>query len=67
MQLAGRFAIQLMIKCKTIVTLFKKWGENDMLDETLKQEVPTRWNSLLIMLLSFPKDNFDRVRTDPMK
>ncbi|KAE8738458.1 hypothetical protein FOCC_FOCC016055 [Frankliniella occidentalis] len=58
-QLAGRFAVQLMQKCKKIVTLFKGWGENHLLDETLKQDIPTRWNSLLIMLMSFPKDHFD--------
>ncbi|XP_052123535.1 uncharacterized protein LOC127749443 [Frankliniella occidentalis] len=60
-QTAGRHAVQLMERCKKIVTLFKKWGENDLLDETLKQEIPTRWNSMLIMLMSFPKNDFEKV------
>ena len=46
--------LQLLQKCKQIVTVFKTSGLNDRLEGgSLKQEVETRWMSVLHMLKSF--------------
>jgi len=50
----------LIHKCKDITTFFKKNGAQAALKISLKQENETRWNSKLIMLLSFPV-NFEEV------
>lgn len=47
----------LIAKGKAIVAFFKRSGLNYDLDNTLKQEVPTRWNSILTMLESFFKSS----------
>lgn len=46
--------LKLISKCKQIVTLFKTSGLNDRLEGgALRQEVDTRWMSVLDMLKSF--------------
>lgn len=54
-ELVSLESLQLVTKCKRIVTYFRRSGLNDKLDTTLKQECETRWNSILTMLESFRK------------
>lgn len=42
----------LIFKCKELVMYFKRSGMNNKLKHSLKQSVPTRWNSTLTMLKS---------------
>ena len=51
----------LLNKCKEIVSYIKRSGAQNKLNISLKQENETRWNSKLIMLLSFPI-NFTKVK-----
>lgn len=44
--------------CKSLVTYFKRSGLNNKLDTSLKQSVPTRWNSVFYMFQSVQK-SFD--------
>jgi len=50
----------LLNKCKEITTFIKRSGAQSKLKVSLKQENETRWNSKLIMLMSFPV-NFQEV------
>jgi len=47
---------------KKLVTYFKRSGLNNLLSKTLKQDVPTRWNSQLLMLESY-LENAEKVRS----
>lgn len=60
-QLCKLELLMLPGKLKSIVTLLKRLGLLDHLTATLKQTVETRWNSTLILFLSFPL-NFERER-----
>jgi len=51
----------LINTCKELVRLVKKTRLNSLLDTTLKQSVPTRWNSTLITLKSV-NDNLADLR-----
>jgi len=44
--------VNLIDSCKELVTLAKRTSINQALDKTLKQCVPTRWNSVLVTLKS---------------
>lgn len=44
---------------KDVVTYFKRSGLNSRLQQTLKQDVDTRWNSQLTMLESYQKSRID--------
>lgn len=59
-------SLKLILKCKEIVTLFKRYGIMETLDTSLKQAIETRWNSKLIMLQSFQR-NIDKVRQHAIK
>jgi hypothetical protein len=48
--------LALITKLKQLVALFKRSGLNNQLPIRLKQEVQTRWNSILYMLQSFFQD-----------
>jgi hypothetical protein len=54
--------IQLINTAKQLVTLVKRTKINNQLESTLKQCVPTRWNSILTMLVSV-EDNAANLRT----
>lgn len=65
-ELAAMVSLKLILKCKEIVTLFKRYGIMETLDTSLKQAIETRWNSKLIMLQSFQR-NIDKVRQHAIK
>ena len=52
-QLGVLHVLQTVEKCKEVVGFFKRSGLNSTLECTLKQEVETRWNSMLLTLESF--------------
>lgn len=57
--------LQLIQKCKSIVTLFKTSGLNDRLEGgSLKQEIETRWMSILDMLRSFFPTSSSKVTSE---
>jgi len=49
-------ALALTDSCKELVTLAKRTKVNNKLETTLKQCVPTRWNSILTTLTSLAKN-----------
>ena len=53
--------LELIENCKMLVAYMKRSGLNSHLDQTLKQEVETWWNSLLTMLRSV-FNAYDEVR-----
>lgn len=51
--------IKLINYCKDITMFFKRSGLNTKLSNSLKQSVPTRWNSILYMLKSVNQTRYE--------
>lgn len=51
-----------LLASKELVRFFKKSNNSNKLDTSLKQEIPTRWNTILIMLLSI-QSNWDNIKS----